>query len=148
MEIGSDFTTVLVNVDSLCLCFFFFFLSFFFAVVMELYPLLRIRGCETAGSISFSSFFETEPFTFASELELCAIEGEAVLTCAGTCELLCVVVKPVCCSAGKPVCPVCKVGGGGVGIRPDRSGLTSFAFLVAGSVSSANEFAVLAGSGR
>lgn len=148
VEVGLDFTTVLVEIDSLCLCFFFFFFSFFFTVVVELYPLSRIRGCETAASISFSSFFETEPFTFASELELCAIEGEATFTCTGTWVLLCVVVKPVCRSTGKAVCPVCKIGGGGVGIRLDRSGLTSFAFFVAGSVSSANEIAVLAGSGR
>ena len=67
------------------------------------------------------------------------------------CELLCVVVKLVlllCCSLVNRVCPVCSVGGGGVGMRIDLSGgLTSFAFLDAGS-KSIEDAAVLVGSGR
>ena len=67
------------------------------------------------------------------------------------CELLlCVIVKLVCCvSLEKQVCPVCRVGGVGVGMRVDLSGaagLTSFAFLDAGSESV--EDAVVVGSGR
>ena len=92
-------------------------------------------------SASFS-LLDTEPFIFESELcTLCECEL-----------LLCIVVKLVCCtctSLAKPVCPVCR---GGVGMRVDLSaaGLTSLAFLDAGSesIEDAAVLLVVVGSGR
>lgn len=65
----------------------------------------------------------------------------------------------MCCCASileKPDCLVCRVGGGGVGMRVDLSGiagLTSFAFLDAGSESVEDAavlllMVVVVGSGR
>ncbi len=97
------------------------------------------------------SLLDTEPFIFESE------PCTECIPCECRCELLlCVVVKLACCTCmllGKLVCPVCRVGGGGVGMRVDLSlaELTSLAFLDAGSESvedAAVLLLVVVGSGR